>query len=89
MHTDKPQEKKPTGDGHPTAGHTDIDTVPAAPTADKEFATLAARYALAGHSLVRGSDGSASYYAMRWGLIKPLADLDEARRFLVQIGGQA
>lgn len=89
MHTDKPQEKKPTGDGNPTAGHTDTGTVAATADADKEFATLAARYALAGHSLVRGGDRSASYYAMRWGHIKPLANLDEARRFLAQIGGRA
>lgn len=89
MHTDMPQMKKPTGDGNPTAGHTDTKTLPATTTKDKEFATLAARYALAGHSLVRCSDGSASYYAMPWGHIKPLADLDQACRLLAQIVGQA
>lgn len=88
MHTDKPREKMPAGDANPTAGHTDTLTVPATTTADKEFATLAARYALAGHFLVRCGDGSASYWAMGWGFIKPLPDLDEARRFLTQIGGR-
>lgn len=89
MHTDKPHEKKLAGDGNPKAGHTDTVTVPATTTKDKEFATLAARYARAGHSLVRGGDGSAFYFAMRLGHIMPFANLDDARRFLAQIGGQA
>lgn len=39
----------------------------------------------AGHALLRNERGS--LFAMRWGQIKLLSDLDEARCFLVQIGG--
>ena len=53
---------------------------------DKAFATLAAEFALAGHALMRNERGS--LFAMRWGQIKPLADLGEAKRFLAQIGGR-
>ena len=57
--------------------------------ADSEFASLAAQYALAGHALIRNEPGDklAPYMAMRWGWIRPLASLDEARAFLRQIGG--
>lgn len=55
----------------------------------KRFATLAAQYALAGHALVRSQpgDGSAPFYATRWGLILPLDDLDAAEAFLRRTGG--
>lgn len=58
---------------------------------DKRFATLAAKFALAGHGLIRNApgDGQAPYVAMRWGLMKPLPDLDAAEAFLRQIGGDA
>jgi hypothetical protein len=57
--------------------------------ADKAYATLAARYALAGHALVRSdrADGPISYYATRWGSVKVLRDLQAAADFLVQITG--
>lgn len=57
----------------------------------KEFATLAASFALAGHTLHRTNhdDGPVSYYAQRWGLVRNLASLEDARRFLAQIGGAA
>ncbi|MNW02234.1 hypothetical protein D3C71_1979870 [compost metagenome] len=50
---------------------------------------MAAQFAQAGHSLVRGNpaDGAAAFYAMRWGLMKVLPTLDAARAFLAQIGG--
>ncbi|VTU24820.1 hypothetical protein [Variovorax sp. PBL-E5] len=56
---------------------------------DQQFATLAARSALAGHSLVRSNpaDGAAAYSAMHWGFLKMLPTLDAAHAFLVQIGG--
>jgi hypothetical protein len=56
---------------------------------EKRFATLAARYALAGHALIRSNpqDGHVSFYCTQWGFIKPLANLDAAERFLSQIGG--
>ena len=55
----------------------------------KAFATLAARFALAGHTLTRSNpaDGAVLYYAGRWGLSRALQDLDAAAQFLTQIGG--
>lgn len=64
------------------------------PTAEREgkaFATLAARFALVGHTLTRSNpaDGAAMYYAGRWGLSRALPDLQAAAQFLAQIGGGA
>ena len=58
-------------------------------TAEKDFATLRAQFALHGHSLHRTSpdDGPLSYVAERCGLARYLPTLDDTRRFLVQIGG--
>ena len=55
----------------------------------KAFATLAARFALAGHTFTRSNpaDGAVLYYATRWGLSRALDDLDAARQFLTRIGG--
>ena len=55
----------------------------------KAFATLAARFALAGHTLTRSipADGAVLYYAGRWGLSRALHDLNAAAQFLKQIGG--
>jgi len=55
----------------------------------KAFATLAARFALAGHTLTRSSpaDGAVMYYAGRWGLFRALPDLEAAAQFLAVIGG--
>jgi hypothetical protein len=89
MHTETTQKEKPTGDGNPTAGHTDGASVTQYGDDQKRFATLAAQYALAGHALTRSSpaDGAQTFYTSRWGHIKPLASLDAAARFLVEIGG--
>lgn len=86
--TDTTQKEKPTEDTTSPAGqHTDRVIISGAGEIDKAFATLAAEFALAGHALMRNERGS--LYAMRWGQIKPLADLGEAKRFLAQIGGRA
>ena len=55
----------------------------------KAFATLAARFALMGHTLTRSNpaDGAVMYYAGRWGLSRALHDLDAAAQFLATIGG--
>ena len=55
----------------------------------KAFASLAARFALAGHTLTRSNpaDGAAMYHAGRWGLSRALPDLQAAAHFLAQIGG--
>ena len=57
----------------------------------KAFATLAARFALTGHTLTRSNpaDGAAMYYAARWGMSRALPDLQAAAHFLQQIGGGA
>ena len=55
----------------------------------KKLATLRAQFALAGHELLNSkrTDGTPCLLATRWGLTRELADLDEARAFLRQIGG--
>ena len=57
----------------------------------KAFTTLAARFALAGHTLTRSNpaDGAVIYHAGRWGLSRALPDLQAAAHFLQQIGGGA
>lgn len=50
----------------------------------KAAATLQARAALAGFELVQLADGS--FIASKWGLLKPLADLDAAAAFLDRAG---
>lgn len=87
-HTPK---EKPAGDATPPAGNTDGAIFSGRQDEDKAFATLAARFALAGHALLRAdpAGGLAPYMAMRWGLVKPLASLEQAEPFLRQIGGAA
>ncbi len=64
---------------------------PTAAHEGKAFATLAARFALTGHTLIRSNpaDGATMYYAGRWGLSRALPDLQAAAQFLMQIGGGA
>ncbi len=85
----KAPKKKPQTVGADTGlskEHTGPAIMPCAAENDKAFATLAAEFALAGHALMRNERGG--LFAMRWGQIKPLADLGEAKRFLAQIGGR-
>ncbi|MEJ8813378.1 hypothetical protein WKW77_19985 [Variovorax ureilyticus] len=58
-------------------------------TETKQFATLAAEYALLGHALIRATPGDtqAPYYVTRWGWLRPIRDLDQARQLLEQIKG--
>lgn len=51
----------------------------------KAFATLRAHLALKGYELYRQRDGA--MLITKWGLLKTLADVDEASKFLQQIGG--
>lgn len=90
MHTDTTPKEKPTGDGNPTAGHTDSLTVPITVHPDKVFQSLRAAYALHGHALHRTdpADGMVTYWAERWGLVRYLPTIDTARQFLEQIGGR-
>jgi len=58
---------------------------------EKQFATLRAEFAMQSHTLHRTSpsDGAVTYYAQRWGLIRHLPSLDDAKHFLAQIGEAA
>ena len=71
----------------PGTATSQISTIPT----DKQYATLIARFAMAGHVLVQSNPahGPVSYYATRWGMAKMLPDLDAAEAFLIQIGGVA
>ena len=88
MHTDTTPKEKPTGSANNPAGHTDSQIVLNPADGGKAFASLAARFALAGHTLTRSNpaDGAAMYYAGRWGLSRALPDLQAAAHFLAQIG---
>ena len=68
---------------------TDDVNFPTGQREGKAFATLAARFALAGHTLTHSNpaDGAVMYYAGRWGFSRALQDLDAAAQFLTQIGG--
>lgn len=90
MHTDATPKEMPTGDGNPTAGHTDKQTLSNTADSDKAFANLRAAYALRGHTInrVAARDGIEAYWAERWGLVRYLPSLHDAALFLAQIGGR-
>lgn len=58
-------------------------------TESKQFATLAAEYAMLGHALIKAqpSDTEAPYYAAKWGWLKPLHNIEAAQQLLDQIKG--
>ena len=83
-------EKSPgTCDSKGLAADTTDADFPTAAHDGKAFARLAARFALAGHTLSRSNpaNGAGMYYAARWGMGRALPDLQAAAHFLVQIGG--
>ena len=55
----------------------------------KAFSTLVAGFASKGYSLQRtdADDGPVTYFTTRWGLVRCLHSLDDAQRYLAQIGG--
>ena len=61
------------------------DFTPTGRLAGGEFALLAARFAALGHTLHQAPTG-ADFMVTRWGHNRYLANIHEARRFLVQIG---
>ena len=91
MHTDTQQNQKPTGSANYPAGHTDSQILPSDADTGKAFVALAARYAVAGHTLTRSvtPDGAVMYYAICWGMARALPDLQTAAAFLARIGGAA
>lgn len=56
---------------------------------EKAFCNLRAAFALKGTTLTRTdrADGVVSFYASRWGFVRHLGNIDEARAFLKLIGG--
>ena len=61
-------------------------------TTDTErFATLKAQFAKHGHTLHQSGPndgpGPVSYLAERWGMARHLPTLDDADKFLLQVGG--
>lgn len=61
-------------------------------TTDTErFATLKAQFAKHGHTLHQSGPGDGpgpvSYLAERWGMARYLPTLDDADKFLLQVGG--
>ena len=72
--------------------HTDTNgaNFPTTDAQGKAFKTLAAGFALAGHTLHRTDpkDGTVTYWAARWGLVRYLPTIDAVRRFLDQVGGR-
>ena len=87
-----PTNEKAAGASHTNGPHTDTNTAdfPTPEAECKEFKTLAAGFAMKGHALHRSdpNDGSVTYWAARWGLVRYLPTIDTARRFLDQIGGR-
>jgi len=59
-------------------------------TGTEEFNALRSAYAQQGHHLhrVAASDGTTTYWAERWGLVRYLPSLHDAALFLAQIGGR-
>lgn len=55
---------------------------------EKEFSTLRARFALAGHVLNRSNpaDGNVVYFSSKWGMVRDFHDLVAVSAFLEQIG---
>jgi hypothetical protein len=55
----------------------------------KVFSTLQARYALLGHALHRtvANDGSATLWVERWGQVRFLPTMADAKEFLRQVEG--
>ena len=64
-------------------------TTDTASTEAKRFATLRAKFALRGHTFqqLREGPGAIGYLAARWGMERHLPTLDDADKFLLQVGG--
>ncbi len=86
----EPLVGKPPTVGDTTAfGATAAQGIATSERHDKAFRTLQARFALIGYELTSSdpSNGSASFYAICRGAGQWLGNLDEARAYLEQIGG--
>jgi len=59
---------------------------------EKQFSTFQAGFAMHGHRLERtfhSADIKPTFYTERWGIVRHLPTLEDAHRFLAQIGGAA
>ena len=59
------------------------------PDESKVFATLQAKFAIAGHTLYRtvNADGTTLYLAGKWGYFREIKGLEAVAAFLAMIGG--
>ena len=84
--------EKAAGASNTNGLHTDTTDAdfPTSGAQEQDFKTLTAGFAQAGHTLHRtdAKDGTVTYWAARWGLVRYLPTIDAARRFLDQIGGR-
>ena len=71
--------------GFQNATTNDLD-FPTGKRQGKAFETLAARFAMTGHTLTRSNpaDGPVIYFVGRWGWQQALPDLEAAERFLIK-----
>ena len=83
--TDEKNPTSPKGLGRSSNQATGADLA-ASSQRTEDFLALAAQFAPTGHFL-HIVEHSNSYYAERWGHVRDFTNLDEARKFLVQIGG--
>jgi hypothetical protein len=84
------KNENPLAGGFPSATAKKHETnVNATDAERKRFETLRARFAIAGHCLHRTqpSDGAVTLFATRWGLVRELPTIEDAEKFLAQIGG--
>ena len=87
---DAPKAKSPAATGLSAKQNTNNAKIPTPEAQSKGFATMAAGFAMNGHALHRSDpkDGTVTFWAERWGLVRYLPTIDAARRFLDQIGGR-
>ena len=91
-------QKKAAGVFAPPATATQVQSTVSVTTAqkmgnpEKQFSAFQAGFAMHGHRLERtfhSADIKPTFYTERWGIVRHLPTLEDARRFLAQIGGAA
>jgi len=74
----------------PTKAESSAPNTAQSTATDKDFHALHSAFAEQGHHLqsVAAPDGTTTYRAERWGLVRYLPSLHDAALFLAQIGGR-
>lgn len=74
----------------PTKAESSAPNTAQSTATDTDFHALRSAYAQQGHHLhsVAASNGTTTYWAERWGLVRHLPTLHDAALFLAQIGGR-